>query len=58
MNPREFCREKGYRFTIILTYGLDLAFFESVGLRDLEFSENEEILIVADGFQVESMLPT
>lgn len=52
MNPRDFCRLKGYSTAIFLTYNFDPHFFERVVLRDLEIGENEDILVIADSNEI------
>jgi hypothetical protein len=52
MNPREFCRERGFNIAVLLTYSFDPFFFERVILRDLQVGEGDEILVVADARQI------
>jgi hypothetical protein len=52
MNPREFCREKGFNSTILLTYNFDPLFFERVVLRELRAGETGDILVIADRNQI------
>jgi len=52
MNPREFCREKGFNSTILLTYNFDPLFFERVALRELRAGETGDILVIADRNQI------
>lgn len=48
MNPQEFCREKGYMSTLLLTYDFDPLFFERVGLRNLWLGDTGDIIVLAD----------
>jgi hypothetical protein len=48
MNPREFCRERGYTTTILLTYDFDALFFERIALRELWTGDSGDILVLAD----------
>ena len=52
MNPREFCREKGFNSTILLTYNFDPIFFERVVLRELWAGETGDTLVIADRNQI------
>jgi hypothetical protein len=57
MNPREFCREKGFSSTILLTYNFDPIFFERVALKELWAGETGDILVVADRNQIAQSSP-
>jgi HKD family nuclease len=48
INPRMFCREKGYTKAIGLTYSFDPLFFERVILRDLWNGQSTDITIIGD----------
>lgn len=52
MNPREFCREKGFNSTILLTYSFAPIFFERVILRELWAGETGDTLVIADRNQI------
>lgn len=52
MNPREFCREKGFNSTILLTYNFAPIFFERVVLRELWSGETGDTLVIADRNQI------
>lgn len=52
MNPRDFCREKGFNSTILLTYNFDPIFFERVVLRELWAGETGDTLVIADRNQI------
>lgn len=52
MNPREFCRERGFNIAVLLTYSFDPFFFERVILKDLQAGEGDDILVVADARQI------
>jgi hypothetical protein len=52
MNPREFCRERGFHIAVLLTYSFDAFFFERVILKDLRAGEADDILVVADARQI------
>ena len=48
MNPREFCRERGFTSAILLTYDFDAFFFERIALNDLWAGNTGDILVLAD----------
>jgi hypothetical protein len=52
MNPRDFCREKGFTSALILTWSFDADFFEEVVLHDLSAGGTGEIVVVVDSRQV------
>ena len=52
MNPREFCREKGFNSAILLTYNFDPIFFERGAMRDLWTGDTGDILVLADRNQI------
>jgi hypothetical protein len=56
MNPRTFCRERGYPSAIALTYSFDPLFFERVVLPDLWHGGTGEVVVVADQGQVEEAI--
>ncbi len=58
MNPREFCRLQGYQTTLLLTYTFDPLFFERLALPDLLASGSSEILICADGSEIDHSKPS
>lgn len=53
MNPRVFCRERGYHKAILLTFSFDPVFFEQVVLPDLWVGQSRDILVLGDGGQTE-----
>jgi hypothetical protein len=53
VNPREFCEERGYPYTLALTYSFDPAFFDRVPLRALRTGGSDEILVLADAGEVD-----
>ena len=56
MNPRDFCRERYFHTTILLTYSIDLIFFERMVLRDLWAGDSTEILLIGDRDQTQISL--
>ena len=52
MNPRQFCRERGYTSVIALTYSFDPLFFERVVLSDLWYGGTGDIVVVGDQHQI------
>ena len=52
MNPRQFCRERGYTSAIALTYSFDPLFFERVVLSDLWYGGTGDIVVVGDQHQI------
>ncbi len=56
MNPRLFCRERGYPSAIALTYSFDPLFFERVVLPDLRHGGTGEVVILADQGQVDEAI--
>ena len=52
MNPREFCREKGFNSTVLLTYNFAPIFFERVVLKELWAGETGDTLVIADRNQI------
>jgi hypothetical protein len=52
MNPREFCRQRGFNSTILLTYCFDPLFFERVILKDLGAGETGDILVLGDAREI------
>ena len=57
MDPREFCRERGFPRALLLTYAFDPLFFERIVLRDLWHGGTGEMLVVADERPVAEELP-
>lgn len=53
MNPRQFCRERGYTSAIALTYSFDPLFFERVVLSDLWYGGAGDVVVVADQRQAD-----
>ncbi len=56
MNPRLFCRERGYQKALLLTYSFDPIFFEQVVLPDLWAGRSSDILVLGDTSQIESSI--
>lgn len=56
INPRVFCREKGYTKTIGLTYAFDPLFFERVILRDLWQGQSTDVTIIGDLGQLQKAI--
>lgn len=52
MNPREFCRQRGFDSAILLTYCFDPLFFERVILKDLGAGETGDILVLGDAREI------
>ncbi|AXW32867.1 hypothetical protein CJO88_05675 [Ralstonia solanacearum] len=53
MNPRVFCRERGYHKAILLTFSFDPIFFEQVVLPDLWVGQSRDILVLGDRGQTQ-----
>lgn len=53
MNPRLFCRARGYHKAILLTFSFDPVFFEQIVLPDLWAGQSTDILVLGDGSQTE-----
>lgn len=56
MNPREFCRERGFTTAILLTYDFEALFFERVALRELWAGDTGDILVLADAGRLSQSL--
>jgi hypothetical protein len=52
MNPREFCRQRGFNSAILLTYCFEPLFFERVILKDLWAGETGDILVLGDAREI------
>lgn len=52
MNPREFCRQRGFNSAILLTYCFEPLFFERVILKDLCAGETGDILVLGDAREI------
>jgi hypothetical protein len=52
VNPREFCRERGFTAAILLTYKFDALFFERVALQELWAGNTGDVLVLADAEQL------
>ncbi len=53
MNPRLFCRERGYQKALLLTYSFDPMFFESMVLPDLWAGGSGDVLVIGDRNQID-----
>ena len=53
MNPRNFCRERTFHKTLLLTYSFDPIFFEQIILPDLWAGRSGDILVLGDQGQLE-----
>jgi hypothetical protein len=56
ISTREFCREREFPYTIILTYSFDPIFFERIPLQDLQRGGSRRTLIIADGGELRAAL--
>jgi len=54
MNPRLFCRERGYHKALLLTYSFDPIFFEQVVLPDLWAGRSTDILVLGDAGEIDA----
>lgn len=52
MNPREFCRQRGFNSAILLTYCFEPLFFERVILKDLWAGGTGDILVLGDAREI------
>lgn len=53
MNPRFFCSAGQFPFTLALTYSFDPAFFDRVPIQALRSGGSEEVVVLADGHEVD-----
>lgn len=53
MNPRNFCRQRAFHKTLLLTYSFDPIFFEQIILPDLWAGRSGDILVLGDQGQLE-----
>jgi hypothetical protein len=53
VNPRSFCEEREYPFALGLTYSFDPAFFDRLPARALRTGGSREVLVLADGREVD-----
>jgi hypothetical protein len=53
VNPRLFCRERGFHKALLLTYSFDPIFFEQVVLPDLWAGRSSDILVLGDKNQID-----
>lgn len=58
MNPRSFCEERGYPWSIFVTYSFDPVFFERIPLRDVQRGGGQGSLIIADRDELDRALAT
>ncbi len=56
MNPRLFCRERGFHKALLLTYSFDPIFFEQVVLPDLWAGRSSDILVLGDKNQIDTSI--
>jgi len=56
MNPRLFCRERGFHKALLLTYSFDPIFFEQVVLPDLWAGHSSDVLVLGDKDQIDTSM--